>query len=87
MGLTYGSYPSTVISDRIGKVMIQQAMLTSALLAKEYGAYPGCDIDAVLKSDFFKANANKEIEELVSKYGLRNSQLLTIAPTGLTIVR
>lgn len=82
MGLTYGNYPSLVVSERIGKEMAQQAMLTSALLAKEHGAYPGCDIDAVLRSEYFTRNANEEITNLVKEYGLRNSQLLTIAPTG-----
>lgn len=82
MGITYGSYTSLVIADKIGETMIQQAMLTSALLAKEFGAYPGCDKEAVIKSAFFQHNKTEEIEKLVKEYGLRNSQLLTIAPTG-----
>lgn len=80
--MTYGSYASLAMVDRIGKIMIQQAMLTSALLAKEQGKYPGMDIESVMKTSFFQKHKTPEIEELVSKYGLRNSQLLTIAPTG-----
>lgn len=82
LGLTYGSYASIVTSNRIGETMIQQAMLTSALLAKEFGPYPGCDKEAIIRSPFFELNGNQEIENLVREYGLRNSQLLTIAPTG-----
>jgi ribonucleoside-diphosphate reductase alpha chain len=35
-----------------------------------------------MATDFFKQLADKNSIELVEKYGLRNSQLLTIAPTG-----
>jgi ribonucleoside-diphosphate reductase alpha chain len=82
VGIEYGGFLSVSLSDSIAKAMIQQAMKTSALLAKEHGAYPACNISAILRSAFFKANATPEIRELVGKYGLRNSQLLTIAPTG-----
>ena len=36
------------------------------------------------KSPFYINNTTKETKELVEKYGLRNSQVLTIAPTGST---
>ena len=36
----------------------------------------------VLKSPFLLANAKEDVLELIKKYGLRNSQLLTIPPTG-----
>ena len=45
------------------------------------GAYPKYD-ESVLKTPFFSSVANNETVNLVTKYGLRNSQLLTIAPTG-----
>lgn len=82
LGLKYGSFTSRVMAERMAKVMVRQALLTSALLAKEQGMYPGCNIEELMQSEFFKTHKTKEIEELVSKYGLRNSQLLTIAPTG-----
>lgn len=82
MGVRYGSYASRIISSKIAKTLVQQALLTSAKLAQEQGAYPGCEIDALLKSEFYKKHTTKEIDEIVSKYGLRNSQLLTIAPNG-----
>ena len=36
----------------------------------------------MLKSPFLLANASEEVLDLIEKYGLRNSQLLTIPPTG-----
>lgn len=82
LDLTYGSYASRAMAERVAKIMTQQALLTSAQLAKEHGMYPGCNIEELMRSEFYQTHKTREIDELVSKYGLRNSQLLTIAPTG-----
>ena len=41
-----------------------------------------CHIDEIMETPFFKANTTKKTAALVKEKGLRNSQLLTIAPTG-----
>ena len=82
MGLTYGSREAQDVCDRIGFVMADAAIAESARLAKEQGPFPKCDIDNLIKSPYLQHNTTEETRELVSKYGLRNSQLLTIAPTG-----
>lgn len=82
LGIEYGSEESLALCNEIGYQMANQAIRTSALLAKEFGAYPNYKKDAVLKSEYLKENASDETINLVSSYGLRNSQLLTIAPTG-----
>ena len=35
-----------------------------------------------METPYFMANTTEKTRDLVGKYGLRNSQLLTIAPTG-----
>lgn len=80
LGIRYGSPESLELADKIGYVMINAAMQQSALLAKEYGTYPKYDKEATLSSPFFQYNADNITKTLVEKYGLRNSQLLTIAP-------
>ena len=82
LGIEYGSEESLALCNEIGYQMANQAIKTSALLAKEFGAYPNYKEEAVLKSEYLKENASDETINLVSSYGLRNSQLLTIAPTG-----
>lgn len=82
LGLKYGSSESLEFCDKIASVMVDSALRASALLAKEQGAYPKFKLDKVLESEFLKTNASEETIELIKKYGLRNSQLLTIAPTG-----
>lgn len=82
MNIRYGSKESLELINKIGYTMINASLQQSALLAKEYGVYPKFNKNAILNSDFFKSNANDETIKLVEKYGLRNSQLLTIAPNG-----
>lgn len=82
MGIVYGKEESIYICDMIGHVMADTAIKTSALLASKYGTYPKYNKDAVLQSPFFTKNALGKTIGLVHKYGLLNSQLLTIAPTG-----
>lgn len=82
LGYKYGTPESIGFCDKLGKLMMDTALNESALLAKEMGMFEKCVPEQILASEFFKANASKETAELVAKYGLRNSQLLTIAPTG-----
>lgn len=82
LGMKYGSPESLEFCDSIAKVIIDNALKASALLAEESGAYPKYKADKVLKSEFLLENASIETLQLIEEYGLRNSQLLTIAPTG-----
>lgn len=82
LGVTYGSEESLELCHKIGFAMADTAIEASALLAKELGAYPRCSVDDIMETPYFKANTSEKTAELVRKYGLRNSQLLTIAPTG-----
>lgn len=86
----YGSETSLRILDTIGHELIMTALETSSELAEEYGAFPRFDRDGVLKTKFFKSLDSgdmndfrfQDLHERIHKYGLRNSQLLTCAPTG-----
>lgn len=82
LGLTYGSEEAVDFCHEIGSTMADTAIAASALLAKERGPYEMCHTDEIMETPYFKANASAETAALVKAYGLRNSQLLTIAPTG-----
>ena len=82
LGIRYDSDEAIELCDKIGYVLANESIRASALLAKEYGAYPKCKRDRLLESAFLTRHADSELLALVSQYGLRNSQLLTIAPTG-----
>lgn len=82
LGVEYGSEESILLIHKIGHIMINEALRQSALLAKNDGSFPKYHRDAVLSSPFLKQNAEPDVLELIREYGLRNSQLLTIPPTG-----
>lgn len=82
MGIKYGSKDSIELIHEIGKVMINEALRQSSLLAKDQGTFPKYNAEAVLKSPFLLSNASDSVIDLIKQYGLRNSQLLTIPPTG-----
>lgn len=82
LGIKYGSPEAIDLCDMIGHTMADTAIKTSAMLAKENGVYPRYKPDAIEQSAFYSKNALGETKELVESFGLRNSQLLTIAPTG-----
>lgn len=74
LGITYGSEESLDICDDIGWNLANKALSTSMAIAKDKGEYPMFS-HKVWESDFYKKHTG--INNL-----LRNSQLLTIAPTG-----
>ena len=74
LGVTYGSEESLVICDDIGWNLANEALSTSMTIAKNKGEYPMFS-DKVWESDFYKRHIGISAP-------LRNSQLLTIAPTG-----
>lgn len=82
MEIEYGSTESLDLCGMIGADMIDTAIYASAMLAKEYGPYPKYDQNLIETNRFFLYNATPETELVVGMHGLRNSQLLTIAPTG-----
>ena len=82
LGYTYGSPESLDFCNKLGRLMADTALNESALLAKAFGMFPKCVPEQILESEYFKTNASEETRALVAEYGLRNSQLLTIAPTG-----
>ena len=83
MNIRYGSKESIELCDEIGHVMANEAIMSSYEIASDFGTYPKYDKDAVAKSEFLN-NHMDDAEEKSDIYhtGLRNSQLLTIAPTG-----
>ena len=82
MTIRYGSERSIEVCNNIGFAMADEAIRASAELAKQYGTYPKYDAQSVLKSTWLIYNATLTTYDEVEKFGLRNSQLLTCAPTG-----
>lgn len=82
MGIKYGSPESIELCDRIGYSMARMAMIASINLANQKGHYPKFNADAITQSSFWRFHNMNEYNVELMVEGLRNSQLLTIAPTG-----
>ena len=82
MELPYDSDEAIRFCDEIGKVMAREAIIASATLAFDYGCYPEYDKFYLNENKFYQSHVLPETRDYVYLHGLRNSQLLTIAPTG-----
>ncbi|MGL5315922.1 MAG: LAGLIDADG family homing endonuclease [Peptostreptococcaceae bacterium] len=79
--IKYDSEEAIALTDRIGFILARESIYQSSLLAKEFGTFPKYE-SCILESEFFLNHADDNLVSLVKKYGLRNSQILTTAPTG-----
>lgn len=82
MEVPYDSDKAIEICDEIAYRMADIAIFKSAYLAYDYGVYPKYNSRNVDRSEFYRMNTESITVDTVASYGLRNSQLLTIAPTG-----
>lgn len=80
----YGSVEGNEVVSKVMQIIAETAYNTSIDLAKEKGSFPFLiNRDKLLTSGYIKKLPD-EIKEKIKKYGIRNSHLLTIAPTGST---
>jgi ribonucleoside-diphosphate reductase alpha chain len=80
--LKYDTAQARAMAERISETMRDQAYRASAELAKERGAFPLFNADLYLSGSTFATHLPEALKELIRKHGLRNSHLLSIAPTG-----
>ncbi|MEA1942472.1 MAG: adenosylcobalamin-dependent ribonucleoside-diphosphate reductase [Pseudomonadota bacterium] len=80
-GLRYGSERAVEETDRWLSALTNSAYRTSALLAKEKGAFPLYNAEHFLKAPMVQA-LDDDVRELIAEHGIRNSHLTSIAPTG-----
>ena len=108
LGIPYNSKDAVLICGKIQEFISFHAIKTSALLAKEKGAYPSfegsewdngnfpidtyCDLmnqrekhspeNVYKKEDFETIEEWHEVRLLVAEHGMRNSNVMAIAPTA-----
>lgn len=80
----YGSAEGNAIVDEVFKTIAVTAYETSIELAKEKGSFPFLkDREAFINTGFMRSMPD-HIRLGVLEHGIRNSHLLTVAPTGST---
>jgi ribonucleoside-diphosphate reductase alpha chain len=81
LGYPYGSPNFLETLNMILQVFTNEVYRASALLAQEKGAFPLYDNVRYLNSNFI-AKLDDDVKDLIGVYGIRNSHLTSIAPTG-----
>ncbi len=80
--LRYDKPEARQMAAKISEAMRDAAYRASAELAREKGAFPLFNADLYLSGSSFAARLPEDIKQLIRKNGIRNSHLLSIAPTG-----
>jgi ribonucleoside-diphosphate reductase alpha chain len=82
LGLKYDTPAACAMAAKISEYMRDRAYLYSVELARERGAFPLFNADLYLSGGNFASRLPQEVKDKIRKHGLRNSHLLSIAPTG-----
>ena len=80
----YGSPEALETIDQVFHCIARAAYQTSVELAKEKGSFPFFTSGEAFINTGYMKQMDEDIRQDVLKYGIRNSHLLTIAPTGST---
>ncbi|MCX7847783.1 MAG: adenosylcobalamin-dependent ribonucleoside-diphosphate reductase [bacterium] len=81
MRVTYGSPESLDLAERIMRCIRDTAYDASVDLAIEKGPFPLFDKERYLQGEFIK-QLPAELRARIHEHGIRNSHLISIAPTG-----
>lgn len=80
MGMPYGSKACLAFEDKLLAFITRHSYLASTVIAEEKGAFPLYD-PKYLQSKFVRT-LDADVVERIMRFGIRNSHLTSIAPTG-----
>jgi ribonucleoside-diphosphate reductase alpha chain len=82
LGLRYDTGQARDFAADITRIMRDEAYAASIELAKERGAFPLLNTNEYLAEPRFASRLPDELKQRIREHGIRNSHLLSIAPTG-----
>ncbi|GIX24176.1 MAG: hypothetical protein KatS3mg122_1407 [Caldimonas sp.] len=82
LGLRYDTPEARATARRISEVMRDAAYEASVALAQERGPFPLFNADLYLSRGAFASRLPQPLKDRIRAHGIRNSHLLSIAPTG-----
>ena len=82
LGLRYDAAEARRAGARIAEAMRDEAYAASIEIAKEKGAFPLLDADRYFSAPRFASRLPEKLKSEIRRHGIRNSHLLSIAPTG-----
>lgn len=82
LGLRYDAADGREMAARIARALRDAAYAASVELAREKGAFRLFDAAAYLEPGTFASRLDEPLKQAIRQHGIRNSHLLSIAPTG-----
>ncbi len=82
LGLRYDGEEGRALAVRIAREMRDAAYAASVDLAREKGTFPAFDAAGYLREGSFASRLDAPLRAAIRRHGIRNSHLLSIAPTG-----
>ena len=82
LGLRFDDQPALAFAGKVAEFMRDESYKASVELAKERGAFPLFNADLYLTGTNFASRLPADIKADIRQHGIRNSHLLSIAPTG-----
>ncbi|MDX8380351.1 MAG: adenosylcobalamin-dependent ribonucleoside-diphosphate reductase [Gallionella sp.] len=82
LGLQYNTEQARDFAADITRILRDEAYAASIQLAVERGAFPWLDANQYLAAPRFASRLPDEMQNNIRQHGIRNSHLLSIAPTG-----
>jgi ribonucleoside-diphosphate reductase alpha chain len=82
LGLKYDTDKARAFAADITRIMRDEAYSASIELARERGAFPLLNANEYLSEPRFASRLPDEMKNRIREHGIRNSHLLSIAPTG-----
>ena len=81
LGIEYGSVQAETFISDVMQFLANECYVASAFLAREKGAFPLYDKKLYTQSEFIK-RLDDDVRLAIWSFGIRNSHLISIAPTG-----
>lgn len=82
LGLRYDTPEARHMGAKIAEAMRDEAYAASVQIARGKGTFPLFDAKNFLASPHFASRLPAKLKQDIARHGLRNSHLLSIAPTG-----
>jgi ribonucleoside-diphosphate reductase alpha chain len=82
LNLPYDAEPARAFATNLMRRMRDQAYGASVELAREKGRFPRLDAPCYLAAPHFAQRLPESLQSDIRRHGIRNSHLLSIAPTG-----
>ena len=82
LGLRYDTDEARRMGAKIAETMRDESYAASVGLAQEKGAFPLLDAEQYVAAPRFASRLPEKLKQEIRKHGIRNSHLLSIAPTG-----